>query len=132
MPPVENPYSPPVENLDPPPPEILGRGLRRKIPPVTLKQFVTNTVTTRALDMATSSSTSLYPIHNYIDCHRFSETHKVYMVAVTSGVVPQFFKQAVQDGVSQDVMENEISAHELNQTWTLEDLPLGKRALGSK
>ncbi|GKF51169.1 retrovirus-related pol polyprotein from transposon TNT 1-94 [Tanacetum coccineum] len=43
-----------------------------------------------------------------------------------------YFKQAAQDARWREAMQKDIKALEKNETWTLEDLPKGKRAISSK
>lgn len=38
-----------------------------------------------------------YPIEAYVNCARFSAQHQVYLAAITSGVEPKSFKQAMKD-----------------------------------
>ncbi|KAL8097607.1 hypothetical protein AgCh_030659 [Apium graveolens] len=48
------------------------------------------------------------------------------------GVEPKSFKEAVKDEGWRKAMQTEIRALEDNDTWTMEKLPPGKRALGSQ
>ncbi|CAA7031059.1 unnamed protein product [Microthlaspi erraticum] len=111
--------------------EQLGRGRRKKQAPVTLKQFVTNTVTARS-DPLISKSKSLYPIDHYIDYHRFSTVHKAFMAAVTAGVEPTSYNQAALDQVWREAMTAEMNSLQENKTFSIVMLPPGKRAIGCK
>ena len=108
----------------------LRRSTRPRTQPTRLKEYVTNTAHTRLLDP--SMGKSLYPIRNYVGCTRFSATHQAFLVAITVADEPRSFKQAMQTKVWKNAMGSEIDALEENGTWTIEDLPPGKRAIGSK
>lgn len=52
---------------------------------------------------------------------------------VTSGVEHRTFSQATRDKKNGlDAMGNEIGAMEENQTWTIEEFSIGKKAIASK
>ncbi|GKD72486.1 putative RNA-directed DNA polymerase, partial [Tanacetum coccineum] len=51
---------------------------------------------------------------------------------ITNNDEPKYFKQAAQDARWREAMQKDIKALEKNETWTLEDLPKGKRAISSK
>lgn len=54
------------------------------------------------------------------------------MAAITAGKDPTTFKEEVKDQGWCAAMQEEIDALERNNTWTLEDLPPGKKAIGCK
>ncbi|GAA0147506.1 hypothetical protein LIER_07189 [Lithospermum erythrorhizon] len=58
--------------------------------------------------------------------------HRVFLVAITTGVEPKSFKEAMLDSNCHVAMQTEIQALEDNKTWTLESLPPGKKALGNR
>lgn len=115
-----------------------GRGMRTKFPSVKLKDFVTNTVRKLSPSPSQSSSAShqssgiSYPIAHYVNCDRFSMGHRKFLAAVTAGTEPHSFKQAMKDPGWREAMQKEIKALEDNGTWSIETLPPGKRALGSR
>ncbi|CAH9146720.1 unnamed protein product [Cuscuta epithymum] len=86
----------------------LGRGLRSRRPSVRLRDFVTNHVQHLSPSPSHTSSIS------------------------SSGHEPQSFKEAMQSESWRDAMQSEIRALENNQTWVMEPLPPGKKALGCK
>ncbi|XP_021730752.1 uncharacterized protein LOC110697676 [Chenopodium quinoa] len=55
-----------------------------------------------------------------------------YIVAVTEARIPRSYKEAMQHTGWRDAMASEIKALEDQGTWSLEKLPEGKKALGSK
>ncbi|KAI3722512.1 hypothetical protein L2E82_33551 [Cichorium intybus] len=78
------------------------------------------------------SSSTVHPIANYLSYNKFSDSHKRFLAAITSNDEPNCFKQAIQDPRWVEAMKKEIHALEQNETWTLETLPKGKRAIDSK
>ncbi|KAJ9549184.1 hypothetical protein OSB04_021727 [Centaurea solstitialis] len=116
-------------------PSTLGRGMRNKMPSFKLRDFVAQTVVHESPSQPSpapqpSSGTS-FPITHYVNCERFSMQHKSFLAAVTAGVEPQSFAEAVTDKGWRMAMQSEICALEDNGTWTMETLPPGKCALGN-
>lgn len=62
----------------------------------------------------------------------FSDSHKAFLAAITQHNEPRFFAQAAQDPKWVEAMKAEVKALEENGTWTLQELPKGKRAIDSK
>lgn len=116
--------------------EILGRGHRLRQPSVLLRDYVLHTV--RAHRPSTPStaprscSSSHYPLTNYLTDARFSLSYRAYLAAITAGVEPRSFGEAMTNKHWQAAMQQEIRALEDNNTWSLKALPPGKRALGCK
>ncbi|KAG7543542.1 Integrase catalytic core [Arabidopsis thaliana x Arabidopsis arenosa] len=104
------------------------RGQRPRNPPVKMKDYKTYTAQTRLL----GNSNSLYPIANYVTNTRFSATHRAFLVSITDAVEPKTYNQAIKSKVWTNAMGSEVGALEENNTWTIEDLPPGKKAIGSK
>lgn len=102
--------------------ELLGRGHRQKTKSIRLKDFVANTI----------HMTSCYPIEDFVSCDRFSDNHRIYLAAVADNVIPQHYSQAVLDPNFRGAMKHEIIALEDSGTWTVEDLPPGKKVLGCR
>ncbi|KAD3336139.1 hypothetical protein E3N88_31658 [Mikania micrantha] len=78
------------------------------------------------------SSSTVYPLANYVSYEKFSDSHKDYLAAITKGCEPKRFFQAMQDVKWRKAMQREIEALEQNETWTLEELPEGKHVIDSK
>ncbi|KAI3776447.1 hypothetical protein L1987_46232 [Smallanthus sonchifolius] len=55
-----------------------------------------------------------------------------FLTAIDSFDEPKTFKQAAQDPKWQEAMKNEIHALEQNNTWSLQELPAGKKPIDSK
>ncbi|GAA0165880.1 transmembrane signal receptor [Lithospermum erythrorhizon] len=103
----------------------LGRGKRIKSPFVKLKDYVTNTVQTICPSSPSSSQTSgtPYPLANSINCNHFSTRHRSFLATLTVGTEPKSFKEA---------MQKEIATLEDNGSWSVVELPKGKKALGAQ
>jgi hypothetical protein len=97
---------------------------------VTLKDFVVNTAVGQ--EPKSKLHSILYPLQERDDTRRFSATHIAYVAAITSATEPRSYKQAMMDTRWVKAMGTEIDAQEENHTWTIEDLPPGKRAIGSQ
>jgi len=54
------------------------------------------------------------------------------LAAITKVVEPRFFHEAIQDPNWREAMNKEIDALELNDTWTIEELPPGKKPINCK
>ncbi|KAJ3704232.1 hypothetical protein LUZ61_007937 [Rhynchospora tenuis] len=78
------------------------------------------------------TSGTAYPIARYVNCNRFSESHKGFLAAVTKEKEPEHYGEAVKSKHWRDAMQSEIDALERNGTWSLEDLPANKTAIGCK
>lgn len=108
----------------------LGKGCRRKIPSTRLQDYVTNIIHSGS-DSDFIDST-WYLIDDFVDSSRFSVQHQAFLAAVTAGVIPRTYAEAVQDERWRGAVGNEIDALEERGTWTVETLPEGKKALGCK
>ncbi|XP_074297585.1 uncharacterized protein LOC141628326 [Silene latifolia] len=73
-----------------------------------------------------------YDLANYINYNSFSEQHRSFIAAITSGVEPPSFKEAIRDIGWCEAMKAEIDALERNEIWELTDLPVDKKALGCR
>ena len=74
------------------------------------------------------SSGKPYPLANYITCDKFSVSHRSYLAAISKIEEPRFFHEAVTNPLWKDAMIKEIEALEKNHTWSIVDLPAGKKA----
>lgn len=110
----------------------LGRGQRRRQPPVTLKNFITNSAQTRLLGSSSNGKELMYPITNYVSYGRFSACHTDYQVSTGKITPPKSYKKAVEDEWFKKAMGTEITALEGSRTWDVVDLPPGKTAIGCK
>ncbi|GJV12683.1 retrovirus-related pol polyprotein from transposon TNT 1-94 [Tanacetum coccineum] len=77
-------------------------------------------------------SSTVHSLAHYVSYDNFTNTHKAFLSAITSNNEPKHFQQAIQDPRWIEAMKKEIQALEQNKTWTLEELPNGKKAIDSK
>ncbi|KAD5317239.1 hypothetical protein E3N88_17185 [Mikania micrantha] len=82
-----------------------------------------------APDQATST---VHPLSHYVSYDHFSANHKAFISAIDSHNELKSFREASQDHRWREAMEKEIKALEQNGTWTLAELPVGKKAIDSK
>lgn len=113
---------------------VLGCGCRTKKPSTRLTDFVINTVSLTPLTAPSPSSFlgMVYPIPNYYITARFSESHSSYLTALSLMAETKSYKEAMLLDVWMKAMWSKIETLELNHTWDLVELPLGKVALGYK
>jgi transposase InsO family protein len=115
---------------------LLGRGQRVKQPSVRLQGFVTNTTTRISPSKPSPSSTVCsgdpYSITHYLNSNKFSLGHRVFLASISQEKEPFTYAEAVKDHRWRNAMKDEIKALQNNETWTIEDLPPGKKALGCK
>ncbi|GKB75803.1 retrovirus-related pol polyprotein from transposon TNT 1-94, partial [Tanacetum coccineum] len=129
--------SPVKETTESPHEEELGRGCRKKEASVHLRDFVTHTIRKASPFPSSSpaqswSSGTPYPIAHYVNCDKFSMCHRTFLEAIDADREPVTYSQAVKDKRWCDAMDNELQALERNGTWTIENLPKDKKALGCK
>jgi len=62
----------------------------------------------------------------------FSNAHKNYLAAITKIVEPRYFHEAVKDKHWGEAMAKETETLELNKTWTIANLPPGKKPINCK
>ena len=111
--------------------ELLGKGKRNRTPSVHLKDFVVPHAPKPKQQEEINLVYAENLTHN-VDVHRFSETLVAYVAAVLSNLEPRSFKQAMQEEKWRNAVGSEYGALEENNTWTIEDLPPNKKAIGSQ
>ena len=75
---------------------------------------------------------SLYPLSKYLSYDKFSSDHVAFLSAISHDVEPTTYSQAVQHAHWRNAMDIEIKALEQSNTWTIQDLPPGKKPIGCK
>jgi len=115
---------------------LLGRGHRTKQPSTRLQDYVTNT--TKRLSPSNCSPSpkvdlsAPYLITDYVNYDYFSLAHCAFLTSISQEKEPVTYTNAVKDIRWRDAMKSEIHALETNETWTVTQLPPGKKALGCK
>ena len=73
-----------------------------------------------------------YPISSYVSYNHLSPTSKSFIASLDSITIPTTLHQALSHSGWRAAMEEEMMALEQSGTWTLVDLPKGKKAIGCK
>lgn len=98
----------------------MGRGHRKKIPSVTLKNIVVKTKTAKTnlveIKSANPPSKVIYPLSDNDLVNIFSETHIAYVTAISETKEPKSFRQAMVDEHWRNSMGIEVVALEENQS----------------
>ena len=62
----------------------------------------------------------------------FSLAHRAFLASISQEKEPVTYTNAVKDIRWRDAMKSEIHALKTNETWTITQFPLGKKAFGCK
>jgi len=71
-------------------------------------------------------------MHHFLSNSRFSSTHSAYLANITVTKEPHPYAQAILNPNWQKAMDEELSALQLNQMWTLTPLPARQKPIGCK
>ncbi|CAA7022560.1 unnamed protein product [Microthlaspi erraticum] len=131
---IEEVTLPNIHTTPSPAVETHGRGQRTKRPSTRLHDYVVGAVTTKPLSPLSSpspppSSGSLYPLCNFVSIERFSPNHRKFLVALATNIEPRTFAEAMKHKHWEKAVDREIDYLIELQTWRLEELPPGKKAL---
>ncbi|KAL5552689.1 hypothetical protein UlMin_040090 [Ulmus minor] len=97
--------------------------------PTYLKDYHCNLITGSSTYASPSTS---YPISKYISYLSLSNSHRQFVLSVSSQVEPQYYHQAVKFPEWRLAMQQELKAMETNNTWTVTPLPHDKHTIGCK
>lgn len=115
------------------PPEPARKSSRLKNHPGYLQDYHCHLATSSGSPSGLSPSSGiLYDITSFLSYNKISSNHKHFSLSISSIVEPTYYHQVVQHAEWRDAMHNEIQALELNNTWTVVDLPPSKQAIGCK
>ncbi|RVW92060.1 Retrovirus-related Pol polyprotein from transposon TNT 1-94 [Vitis vinifera] len=119
----------------PPPEPILRRSQRPHHPPMALRDYVCNQVTSPNHLPPLSSSPqkgTRYPLCNFVSYHRYSPQHRSFTAAISQDIEPTSYAEAASHSHWQEAMQSELAALEANHTWSLTSLPPGKKPIGCR
>ncbi|RVW31814.1 Retrovirus-related Pol polyprotein from transposon TNT 1-94 [Vitis vinifera] len=119
----------------PPPEPILRRSQRPHHPPMALRDYVCNQVTSPNHLPPLSSSPqkgTRYPLCNFVSYHRYSPQHRSFTAAVSQDIEPTSYAEAASHSHWQEAMQSELAALEANHTWFLTSLPPSKKPIGCR
>jgi len=125
--------SSPSPPLVPIPDHSHRKSLRVKQKPGYLQDYHCNLdASSSSIPQSSSSSGIPYDIFVFLSYQNLSSNHKMFSLSVSSIVEPKYYHQAVKHAKWCEAMYNEIKALELNNTWSIVDLPPSKKAIGCK
>lgn len=110
----------------------IRKSTRTSSKPTYLQAYHCNQVSTIAPPASSSSSSTPYPLSSYFSYANLSSNHRHFCNAISFIVEPKHYDQAVLDPQWREAMASEIKALEANNTWSLQPLPPGKKAIGCK
>ena len=73
-----------------------------------------------------------HPIGNYVTYEELSPSYKAFATSLDDTQVPNTIQEAFKISEWKKVVQDEIDALKKNGTWTITDLPVGKRLVGYK
>nr|GEX85880.1 reverse transcriptase, RNA-dependent DNA polymerase [Tanacetum cinerariifolium] len=102
--------------------------------PAHLSEYVVNLPpsVTNSQPGSNQANSTVHPISRFVSYDKFFHSHKAFLMTISSNHKPSCFEQATQDEKWQNAMQQEIKALEKNGTWTLKELPEGKRPIDFK
>ncbi|KAL6320644.1 hypothetical protein AAG906_008644 [Vitis piasezkii] len=105
----------------PPPEPILRCSQRPHHPPMALRDYVCNQVTSPNHLPPLSSSPqkgTRYPLCNFVSYHRYSPQHRSFTAAVSQDIEPTSYAEAASHSHWQEAMQSELAVLEANHTWS--------------
>ncbi|XP_056695162.1 uncharacterized mitochondrial protein AtMg00820-like [Spinacia oleracea] len=82
--------------------------------------------------MGKEGEDSTTKVESPVNCEHFSSKHRYLIAALQKENAPEILKQTMRHEGCRKEIAAETDALEEQGTWTLESLPTGKKALGSK
>lgn len=130
-----NPVSTQLSPASPPPEPILRRSQRPHHPPMALRDYVCNQVTSPnhlpPLSLGPQKGTR-YPLCNFVSYHCYLPQHRSFIAAVSQDIELTSYAKAASHSHWQEAMQSELAALEASHTWSLTSLPPGKKPIGCR
>lgn len=79
-----------------------------------------------------TTHTTSYPISAFLSYDHFSETHKNFLLSITTKSPPKTFQEALNSDEFNGSMKAEMNSLESTGTWSVCELPVGKHPVGCK
>ncbi|KAL0452307.1 UNVERIFIED_CONTAM: hypothetical protein Slati_1208800 [Sesamum latifolium] len=79
-----------------------------------------------------TANSTVFPISQFLSYSKLSKAHNAFLAAISTTDEPKSFHQAVKHTHWRQAMQQEIQALEANKTWSLTQLPDGKKTIDSK
>ncbi|GJU01054.1 ribonuclease H-like domain-containing protein [Tanacetum coccineum] len=98
---------------------IIRRSERQSKPPVRFNDYILN-------------SNVKYGIEKYVSYSRLSSVNLCFAASLNKSIEPTCLAESLSDPNWVEAMNNEIEALNRNNTWTICDLPVGRKPIGSK
>jgi hypothetical protein len=114
---------------------ILHHSQRPHYPPMALRDYVWNQVTSPNHLPHLSSGPqkgTRYTLCNFVSYHCYSPQHRSFIAAVSQDIEPTSYAEAASHSHWQEAMQFELTALEANHTWSLTSLPPGKKPIGCR
>jgi len=136
-PPADQPSSPTPGSLapiiEPSPTDLpVRRSNRTSTPSSWLQDYVTGSQANHSTTTQDRPNGTRYPMHHFLSNSRFSSTHSAYLANIIATKEPHTYAQVILDSNWHKVMDEELFALQLNQTWTLTPLSVGQKPIGCK
>ena len=112
----------------------LRKSSRIKYTPGYLHDYHCHLAASHASNPTPSSTASGIPfsLSSVLSYDNLSLSHKSFSLSVSTLLEPTSYAQAVNHKEWREAMDNEIAALELNDTWTIVDLPKSQHVIGCK
>ena len=123
-------------------PTPIRRSNRPHNPPSYLHDYHCNLVSAHVLasasltesheSTAASNLGILYPLSSTLSYSKLSTPHRIFSTTLSVAKEPNSYAQALKDPLWRAAMQAKIDALEVNHTWVMTQLPLGKVPIGRK
>ena len=102
------------------------------VPPIEPEHDISPTSDDLPIALRKGKRSCTYPISSYVSYNQLSPASRSFIASLDSITIPTTLHQALSHSGWRAAMEEEMMALEQSGTWTLVDLPKGKKAIGCK